>query len=69
VLRRADPLVGAVGEDLALPYRQPRLDRVDQFRTGGECRLPMVGGDGDHQRRFADLQDTDPVAGRNGPRA
>ena len=29
----------------------------------------MVGGDCGDQRRLADLQDTDAVAGRNGPRS
>ena len=55
-------------KNLALPHRQPRLDGVHQLRAGGKCRLAMVGGDRGDQRRLADLQDTDPVAGRNGPR-
>src|SRR5690606_40714517 len=40
-LRRVDPLVGAVGELLVLPDRQPGLGRVDQVRAGRDGFPPM----------------------------
>ena len=51
---RADPLVGAVGEDLPLPDREPALDLVDEVAAGGEGLPPVRGRHRGGQRHVAD---------------
>ena len=58
---RVDPLVGAVGEHLVLPHRQPPLHLVHELRARLEGRPPVIGGDRAGQRHVADGR-----AGRSG---
>ena len=62
---RADPLVGAVGEHLTLPHRQPALDLVHQVDAGIERLPPVRAGRGGRQRDVAHPEQTDPMRYRH----
>ena len=64
-LRRADPLLGPVVEDLVLPDRHLGLQRVDQGARGGEGVAAVGRGGGDDDGEVADPQLADPVHGRD----
>src|SRR5512146_1437866 len=60
-LRAADPLGGAVGEALVLPYRHRRLQLVNQGAAGLERLGPVPAGHPDYDRQVTDRQLSDPV--------
>ena len=58
-LRRVDPFVGAIGELLVFPDRQPGLDLVDQLRAGGEGLGPVIRGHRASEGDIPDLERTE----------
>ena len=64
-LRSGDPFFFAVGEDLALPDREPGLDLFDQLTAGVEGLASVRGTDRSSQCDITDPEQADPVRDRN----